>query len=299
MLYCFSFSQRVAIGLFYGPSIGYNAIHSGPVHHHDLLDISFESNESFSNTISLLNDDDLSHNLELINGDVVGIRANFPVIKGIAIQAELEYQRLSFNHILYQNSENAIFNDLTFALSGLQNENQYKIANYLWRVQYINFPFLLKLYPVNENLFLQAGFKFGFLLKAQETRALAKFNDEDQTYIYYEYMSSESVVYEFFDSTSGVDNHGFDKDEWPFTWNAAVLGGVGYETKRIYLSVRYSLGLLPFFKEIENKDDDFFENYNATYDESVYQSFESTEPVVNNNFKLHAIHFVIGCQLSN
>jgi len=298
IIFYVSFSQRTSIGFFCGPSIGYNAIHSGPVNYHGLLDISFDSEESFRNTISMLNDDNLSNNIEAINGSVLGIRANFPITKGFSIQSELEYQALSFNHILYQNSENAIFNDLDFALSGLRNENQYKISNYLWMVQYINFPFVLKFYP-SDNLFFQIGAKFGFLLKAAEIRSSAKFNQEDQTYIEYEFSLEDVVIYEFFDSTSGLDHHGFDKNEWPFNWNAAVLGGVGYETNTFYFSLRYTLGLLPFFKEIENKDDDFFENYNSEFDEDVYHHFEADTPLLNNNFKLHNIHFTIGCHLSN
>ena len=300
--FCFTQSNTTSIGFFYGPSIGYNATHSGLNNDHGLLDISFATGESFGNSIVMLDDDDLTNNVELFNGSVFGIRANFPIIPGLSIQSELEVESISFNHILYQNSENVVFQDLMSQLSGLQNGDQYKIANYLWRVNYINFPFLLKIYPVN-NMFLQVGAKFGFLIKAQEIRATASSNEENQTYIDYDFATSDVVVYEFFDSTSGIDNHGFDKDEWPFTWNAALLAGFGYEKKMapwagIYFSVRYSLGLLPFFREIENKDDDFFENYNNEFDENTYQSFESQSPVLNNNFKLHTINIAIGWQLS-
>ena len=300
---CVSQNNTTAIGFFYGPSIGYNATHSGVTSDHGLLDISLTTDASLGDAIIMLDNDDLTDNFELFNGSVFGIRANFPIISGLSIQSELEVESISFNHILYQNSENVIFNDMISQLSGFQNEDQYKIANYLWRVNYINFPFLLKLYPVN-NVFLQVGAKFGFLIKAQEIRATARFNENDQAYIDYDFSISDAVVYEFFDSTSGIDNHGFDKDEWPFTWNAALLVGFGYEKKMapwagIYFSVRYSLGLLPFFREIENKDDDFFENYNNEFDDNVYQSFQSKNPVLNNNFKLHTINIAIGWQLSN
>ena len=66
-----------------------------------------------------------------------------------------------------------------------------------------------------------------------------------------------------------------------------------------YFSARYSLGLLPFFREIENKDDDFFENYNTEIDDNIYQAFVSEKPVINNNFKLHTISVAIGWQISN
>tara|TARA_B100000427_G_scaffold276625_1_gene245616 strand:- start:456 stop:1406 length:951 start_codon:yes stop_codon:yes gene_type:complete len=301
--FCFTQSNTTSIGFFYGPSIGYNAIHSGVSNDHGLLDISFETGESFGNSIVMLDDDDLTNNVELFNGRVFGLRANFPIISSLSIQSELEIESISFNHILYQNSEDAVFVDIISQLSGLENEGQYKIANYLWRVNYINFPFLLKIYPV-QNAFLQVGAKFGFLLKAQEIRATARFNEDNQTYIDYDFAMSDVVVYEFFDSTSGIDNHGFDKDEWPFTWNAALLAGFGYEKTLppfggFYFSARYSLGLLPFFREIENKDDDFFEQYNSEFDDSVYQTFVSEKPIINNNFKLHTISFAIGWQISN
>ena len=132
-------------------------------------------------------------------------------------------------------------------MSGLQEEDQYKIANYFWRVNYLNFPFLFKLYP-SQKLFFQIGFKFGFLLKAEESRALASFNMETNEYNTHQVLLDERIIYEFFDSDSGIDSHGFDKTEWPFNWNTTVLGGIGYETKSFYLSVRYNLGLIPFFE---------------------------------------------------
>ena len=168
------FSQRMSIGVFYGPSIGYNSVYDGIDTHHDLFDINFNANDLL-NSINMLNDNDMSHNIEAINGSVFGIRFNFPVIKGVSIQSEFEYEQIDFNHILHQNGSSVTFNNLELALSGLQAENQYKIANYFWHVNYLNFPFLLKLYP-SQKIFFQVGFKFGFLLKAEESRVLASFN---------------------------------------------------------------------------------------------------------------------------
>ena len=107
--FCFAQSNTTSIGFFYGPSIGYNAIHSGVSNDHGLLDISFETGESFGNSIVMLDDDDLTNNVELFNGSIFGVRANFPIIPGLSIQSELEIESISFNHILYQNSENAVF----------------------------------------------------------------------------------------------------------------------------------------------------------------------------------------------
>ena len=293
----FIFSQRTSIGFFYGPSIGYNAVYDGVGDYHDLFDISL-GEDDFFNSFSLLDDNNLSNNMELINGSVFGLRFNFPVIKGLSIQPELEFQQLEFNHILYQTSNNTVFNNLELALSGLQLDNQYKISTYFWKVSYFNFPFVLKIYP-SENFFFQAGFKFGFLLKAEESRVLASFNNETQDYTNSQLFLDERVVYEFFDSDSGIDSHGFDKDEWPFNWNGALIGGVGYETKSFYFSLRYNLGLIDFFKEIENKDDDFFEIYNSEIDEFIYTELEIDEPIVNNNFKLRSVYFTIGFNISN
>jgi len=296
MLSSFVFSQRPLIGFFYGSSMGYNAIYSSPADHHGLLDVNFNSEESFVNSIVMLNDGDLSNNIEAFNGAHVGIMVNFSIVKGIAIQPEIEYQQLDFNHILYQNGSSVIFNE--FALSGLENDNQYKIASYFWKVNYINFPFLIKLYPT-KNLFFQLGFKFGFLVKAEETRSVSSFNIQNDQYTSHELLLNDRVVYEFFDSKSGMDNHGFDKTEWPFNWNGAILGGIGYEAKTFYCSLRYSLGLLPFFKELNDKDDDFFDIYNTEIDDAVYDNFEVLSPVINNNFKLQTIHLTIGMHLSN
>tara|TARA_B100000945_G_scaffold288432_1_gene260779 strand:+ start:352 stop:1290 length:939 start_codon:yes stop_codon:yes gene_type:complete len=289
-----SFSQRTSIGFFYGTSIGYNSVISDIQNYHGLFDVNLNDITSFS----LLDDNNLSNNLEGINGRVLGIKFNLPVTDNISFQSELEYQQLEFNHIIHQNANYVVYQELDFASYGYQDVSEYKIANYFWRVNYFNFPFLVKLYPSN-NLSFQMGVKFGFLLKAEETRALAIFNILNNNYLDYTIFSDETVVYEFFDSDSGIDSHGFDKDEWPFNWNAAIIGGIGYEDKLFYVSLRYSLGLLPFFKEIENKDDDFFDIYNTTFDQNIYSQFDMVEPFINNNFELQSINLVIGFHLSN
>jgi hypothetical protein len=135
-------------------------------------------------------------------------------------------------------------------------------------------------------------------MQAEETRVLGVFNLEGQ-YTQYERLFSETTRYDFFDSNSVIDNHGFDKDEWPFNWNGALIFGVGYETKLFYFSLRYSLGLFDFFRELSEKDDDFFDNYNTEVDLNTYNSFIITEPIINNNFKLRSISFTVGCHLSN
>tara|TARA_Y100000994_G_scaffold249634_1_gene262978 strand:+ start:7452 stop:8381 length:930 start_codon:yes stop_codon:yes gene_type:complete len=290
-------SQRTSIGFFYGPSIGYNAVYDDVGNYHNLFDFSL-GDSNILNTFSLLDDNNLSNNIELINGNVFGLRFNFPVIKGLSIQPELEFQQLEFNHILYQNSSYAVFNNLELALSGLQSEDLYKTAMYFWKVSYFNFPFVLKIYPT-EKFFFQAGFKFGFLLKAEESRILSSFNNNTQDYTNSQLFLDERVVYEFFDSDSGIDNHGFDKDEWPFNWNGSIIGGLGFETKTFYLSLRYNLGLVDFFSEVENKDDDFFEIYNSEIDEYIYTDLIITEPLINNNFKLRSVHLTIGFNISN
>ena len=289
-----SFAQSTSIGVFYGTSIGYNSIISDIQNYHGLFDININEINSFD----ILDNNNLSNNLEAINGRVLGIKFNLPVTENISFQSEIEYQQLEFNHIIHQKSNNVVYQESDFALYGFQNGNEHKIANYFWRVNYLNFPFVLKLYPSN-NLFIQMGAKFGFLLKAEETRALAIFNIADNKYLDYSIFPDERVVYEFFDSDSGIDSHGFDKDEWPFNWNVAIIGGVGYENKSFYISLRYSLGLLPFFKDIEDRNDDFFDIYNTTIDQDIYSQFSITEPLMNNNFELQSINLVIGFQLSN
>tara|TARA_B100001250_G_C19713894_1_gene750450 strand:+ start:55 stop:993 length:939 start_codon:yes stop_codon:yes gene_type:complete len=287
-------SQQTSIGVFYGTSIGYNALISDIQNYHNLLDINFNEASSFD----MLKDNNLSNNLEAVNGSVLGIKFNLFVSEGIAFQSELEYQQLEFNHIIHQNGDQVVYTESDFTLYGLQDGDQYKTANYFWKVNYFNFPFVLKVYPT-PNLFFQTGVKFGFLLKAEETRAVAVFNIENQNYLDYNMFSEERVVYEFFDSDSGINSHGFDKDQWPFNWNAAIIGGIGYETKSFYVSLRYNLGLLSFFKENDYQDDNFFDIYNASVDQTIYANFDAIEPIINNNFKLQSIHFVIGFQVSN
>ena len=92
---CYAQINTTAIGFFYGPSIGYNAIHSGLVNSHGLLDISLSTDDSMINSIVLLNDDDLTNNLELFNGSVFGVRASFPLFSGLSIQSELEFESIS------------------------------------------------------------------------------------------------------------------------------------------------------------------------------------------------------------
>ena len=290
----FLFSQKFSFGVFYGTAIGYNSVISDIQNYHGLLDINVNEITSFD----MLDNNNFSNNLEAINGRVLGIKFNLPITEQISFQSELEYQQLEFNHIIHQNSNNVIYQELDFALYGFQNGSEHKIANYFWKVNYFNFPFLLKLYPSN-NLFFQMGLKFGFLLKAEETRALAMFNLSDQNYIDYSAFLDERVVYEFFDSDSGIDSHGFDKDAWPFNSNVAIVGGIGYEDQSFYVSLRYSLGLLPFFKEISNEDDDFFDTYNTDVDQNIYSEFEMIDPIINNNFKLQSINLSIGFHLSN
>ena len=289
------YGQRTTIGFYSGSSVGYNSIYGVNTPNTDLLDFNYNSDLTFFENISVMNDGDLS-NFEFFNGSVFGIRVNLPVIRGISIQPEIEYQQLDFNHILYQNGT-GVFNNLNFGLSGLEIDGEYKIANYFWRTHSVSFPFVVKLYPT-KNLFFQLGAKFGFLVRAEESRTLAKFNIGDE-YVDYERISWERTVYDFFDSNSIEDNHGFDINQWPFNWNTSLLMGLGFETKSFYFSLRYNLGLLNFFKEIDNKDDDFFDNYNLEIDTQIYHSFDPITPTVNNNFKLHTIHISIGYHISD
>ena len=300
LLYCsICFGQRTIIGFYYGPSIGYSSIYSHNANDYDnvfnLLNFQYDTNDSFFENISVMNDGNLS-NFECINGMVFGIRANLPIVNSFSIQPEIQYQQLDFNHIVSQNGD-AVFNDLLFGLGGLSTEGQYKIANYFWRTHYINFPFVVKLYPFN-NFFFQLGGKFGFLIKAEETPTLATFNIDNE-YTDYTRLDWETTIYEFFESNSGIDNHGFDKNEWPFNWNAVLIGGFGYETNSFYFSIRYNLGLIDFFKENPEKENDFFDTYNSEVDFSMFNSFSNLESVLNNNFKLHAIYLSIGYHISN
>lgn len=294
----FLFCQRTSVGFYSGVSLGYDAIYmhnAADKKFQDLVNFNYDSSISFLENIAVMDDGDLS-NFELFNGALFGIQASLPIIRGLAIQTEIQYEQFDFNHTVYQNG-NGVFNDLIFGLSGLQNNNQYQIANYFWRVNYINFPFVLKLYPSN-NLFVQLGAKFGFLIKAEESRVLARFNNQED-YVYYDRTVSERIVYEFFDSNSGKDNHGFDINEWPFNWSTSLISGIGYETKSFYFSLRYDLRLLDFFKEISTKEDDFFDNYNTDIDFEIYNSFNFSNPILNNNLKLHSIQLTIGYHLSN
>ena len=135
-----SLAQRTSIGFFFGQSIGYSSVYSHNVNNvSGLLDVNFQSEESFFTTIQMLNDGDLSNNIEAMNGAVFGIRANLIIVKGFSIQPEIEYQQSTFNHVVYQNGL-GVFNELDFALMGLENNGQYKISNYYWKVNYINFP---------------------------------------------------------------------------------------------------------------------------------------------------------------
>ena len=288
----FSFSQRAFVGVYFGPSIGYNSIYDSEVPYLELLDVNF-SNQPFS--FNVLNDGDLSNNLELFNGMHVGLMCNFVITKGVTIQPEIEYQKLDFNHLVYQNGS-AVFNDMSLALSGLYNDGQYKIASYFWQVNYVSFPFLLKLYPSN-NLFIQLGFKLGYLVKDKETRSLVSFNNNGE-YTSYQLLD-ESNVYDFFESESNLESHGFDKSQWPFNWNGALIGGLGYESKFFHISLRYNYGLYPFFKEIVDRDNDFFEIYNEEVYDGIYDSFEISTPIINNNFKLQTIHLTFAILLSN
>ena len=188
---------------------------------------------------------------------------------------------------------------ITFPLNnnlGLDNNNQYKIANYFWRVNYLNFPFIVKIYP-SQNSFLQIGAKFGYLVKAKQSTTLATY-DLDNSYIDYERLFFDQVTYDLFEDT-GVTNHGFNANEWPFEWNLALIGGVGYETKNAYFSLRYNLGIFEFFREMTEKDDDFFENYNTDYNILNYNDFIPLSPVLNNNFKLQSIHFTVGFHIAS
>jgi hypothetical protein len=294
----FSQSQRTSIGFYYGPLIGYNAVYAHNANYNEpgLLDFNFNTGESFFDGVGMFNDTDLSNNVEMINGSVIGIKASLPVISGISIQPEIQYEQIDFNHILYQKGD-AVFNDLIFGFSGLSDSDQYKIANYFWRAHYINFPFLIKLYAT-KNLFLEFGCKFGVLVKAEESPALARFNLNNE-YVGYDVLFSEKVIYDFFDANADPDNHGYDINEWPFNWNASLITGFGYETKSFSFSLRYSMGLLNFFREMPDKEGDFFENYNVEFDEDVFQSFIISDPVINNNFKLHVISLTVGYHISN
>ena len=290
-------SQRSMVGFYLGPSIGYNVVFDSPVSYSGILDINFDNfkeNGNLFNAIRELNDGDMSNN-EFFNGSEFGIRVNLPIVNGFSIQPEIQYQLLEFNHILIQQGE-SVFNDLNSSISGYVIDGDSKIAIYSWKVNYIHFPFVLKFYPTN-NFNIQFGVKFGFLIKAEELSVIATFDSENQFTQYSTY--GDRVVYEFFESNSTTDNHGFDKDEWPFNFQGSLIGGIGYETKSFYVSMRYNLGLIDFFKELKDRDGDFFDNYNTEFESSIYSDFEINDPIINNNFKINSISFLIGFHLSS
>ena len=295
----FFYGQRSSIGFFYGPAVGYSFVYDhnalvGYENTQNLLDFNYDHDLSLWSNIAVMSDGNLS-DFEIFNGKVFGLKMNMVVTdnkqgQGISIQAEIEYEELDFNHILCQNGA-AFLNNNNNNL-GLDNNNQYKIANYFWRVNYLNFPFVLKIYP-SQNSFIQLGAKFGYLVKAKQSTLLATFN-LDNSYVDYERLFFDQVTYDLFDSDTRVINHGFDVNEWPFEWNLALIGGIGYETKNAYFSLRYNVGIFEFFREITDKDDDFFENYNTEYNMFNYNDFIISSPVLNNNFKLQSIHLTIG-----
>ena len=290
-------AQTSMVGFYAGPSIGYNFVFDAPGSYAGLLDLdfsSFKQKGNLFNAIRQLNDGDMSNN-ELFNGMEFGIRANLPIVSGFSIQPEIQFQLLDFNHIVIQQGT-PVFNDLSSSISGFTNNGETKIAMYSWSVNYIYFPFVLKFYPTN-NLNIQLGAKFGFLIKAEEVSVLATFNSENEFTQFN--TDGDRVVYEFFDSSSSIDNHGFDKDEWPFNFQGSLIGGFGYENKSFYLSLRYNLGLIEFFKELSDRDDDFFDNYNTDFNTNTYSDFDIVEPVINNNFKLHSISILLGFHLSS
>ncbi len=297
------YGQRSSIGFFYGPAVGYNFVYDhnalvGYENTQSLLNLNYNQDISFLNNLAVMSDGDLS-NFELFNGQVFGFKMNMVVMdnqkgQGVSVQAEIEYEELDFNHIVCQNGVAILNNNNNL---GLDNNNQYKIANYLWRVNYLNFPFVIKIYP-SQKSFIQVGAKFGYLVKAKQSSTLATFN-LDNSYIDYERLFFDQVTYDLFDSDTGVTNHGFDANEWPFEWNLALIGGIGYETKNAYFSLRYNVGIFEFFREMPDQDDDFFENYNTDYNLLNYNDFIVSSPVLNNNFKLQSIHLTVGFHLAS
>ena len=303
LLYSYLFyAQRSSIGFFYGPVVGNSLVYDhnalvGYENTQSLLNFNYDHDLSLLDNIALMSDGNLS-NFEVFNGQVFGLKMNMVVTnnargQGLSVQAEIEYEELDFNHIVCQNGV-ASFNSNNNL--GLDNNSQYKIANYLWRVNYLNFPFVLKIYP-SQNAFIQLGAKFGYLVKAKQSTTLATF-DLDNSYIDYERLFFDQIIYDLFDPDTGVTNYGFDANEWPFEWNLSLIGGIGYETKNAYFSLRYNIGIFEFFRELTEKDDDFFDNYNIDYNEFNYNDFIVSSPVLNNNFKLQSIHLTIGFHFS-
>ena len=121
-----TFSQRQSIGFYYGPSIGFNSVFSHNAENNNenmngLLNFNYDFNQSFFDNLSVMNDGDLA-NFEAINGMVVGIKANLPIISGISIQPEIEYNQLDFNHIVKPDGLSLDFTiDPIWAVNNLKN----------------------------------------------------------------------------------------------------------------------------------------------------------------------------------
>ena len=81
----FSFAQRTSIGFYYGLSLGYNSIYTqqSVASQLGLLDVNLDTEAPFFNSLQLLNNDDLTNGVELINGALFGVKANLPVINGV------------------------------------------------------------------------------------------------------------------------------------------------------------------------------------------------------------------------
>tara|TARA_B100000530_G_scaffold284628_1_gene198988 strand:- start:9 stop:503 length:495 start_codon:yes stop_codon:yes gene_type:complete len=146
------YAQNPSLGIYYGTSIGYNSIYPSLNDNMGLFDFSLNSNESLLTSILMINDNDLSNNNELINGSLIGLRVTLPIVTSLYIQPEIQFQKLDFNHIVSQNGT-GVFNNPTYGLAGLGNDDNFIIANYFWRINYLNFPFLLKLQPTNKFFF--------------------------------------------------------------------------------------------------------------------------------------------------
>ena len=95
----FSLSQRNFVGIYSGFSIGNNPIYSHNAENtslDNLINFNYNHDLSFFENISIMDDNDYS-NFELFNGVVFGIQANLPIISGVSIQPEIEYEQLDFN----------------------------------------------------------------------------------------------------------------------------------------------------------------------------------------------------------
>ena len=91
-----SYAQRTSIGFYYGLSLGYNSTYAQQSVDSQLglLDFNFNTGESFFSSISLLDDNDLTNGVELINGAFIGLKANLPILNNVSIQPEIQYQQL-------------------------------------------------------------------------------------------------------------------------------------------------------------------------------------------------------------